>query len=40
MSTQRLTPEFKAEAFGQVVDRGFSVAQIAARLVVSTHSLY
>lgn len=40
MSTQRFTPEFKAEAVRQVVDRGYSVAEIAARLGVSTHSLY
>lgn len=39
MSTQRLTPEFKAEAVRQVVERGYSVAEIAARLGVSTHSL-
>ncbi|WP_208644373.1 IS3 family transposase [Pseudomonas wadenswilerensis] len=40
MSTQRYTPEFKAEAVRQVVERGYSVAEIAARLGVSTHSLY
>lgn len=40
MSTQRFTPEFKAEAVRQVVERGYSVAEIAARLGVSTHSLY
>lgn len=38
MSTQRYTPEFKAEAVRQVVERGYSVAEIAARLGVSTHS--
>jgi putative transposase len=37
MSIQRFTPEFKAEAVRQVVDRGYSVAEIAARLGVSTH---
>ena len=40
MSTQRFTPEFKQEAVRQVVDRGYSVAEVAARLGVSTHSLY
>lgn len=40
MSTQRYTPEFKAEAVRQVVERGYSVAESAARLGVSTHSLY
>lgn len=40
MSTQRFTPEFKAEAVRQVIERGYSVAEIAARLSVSTHSLY
>ncbi|RUH95622.1 transposase [Pseudomonas aeruginosa] len=40
MSTQRFTPEFKAEAVRQVIERRYSVAEIAARLGVSTHSLY
>ncbi len=40
MSTQRFTPEFKEEAVRQVVDRGYSGAQVAARLGVSSHSLY
>ncbi|HBO1213545.1 TPA: transposase [Pseudomonas aeruginosa] len=40
MSTQRFTPEFKAEAVRQVIGRGYLVAEIAARLGVSTHSLY
>ena len=40
MSTQRATPEFKQEAVRQVVDRGYSVAEVAARLGVSNHSLY
>ncbi len=35
MSTQRFTPEFKAEAVRQVIERGYSVAEIAARLSVS-----
>lgn len=40
MSTQRFTPEFKAEAIRQVVERGYSVVEIAACLGVSTQSLY
>jgi len=40
MSTQRFTPEFKEEAVRQVVDRGYSVADVSARLGVSSHSLY
>jgi transposase len=40
MSTQRFTPEFKQEAVRQVVNRGYSVAEVSARLGVSSHSLY
>lgn len=40
MSSPRYTPEFKEEAVRQVVDRGHSVAEVAERLGVSTHSLY
>ena len=40
MSTQRFTPEFKEEAVRQVVDRGYGVPEVAARLGVSAHSLY
>jgi transposase len=40
MSSQRFTPEFKEEAVRQVVDRSYSVAEVAARVGVSTHSLY
>jgi transposase len=40
MSTQRFTPEFKEEAVRQVVERGYSVAEVSARLGVSAHSLY
>jgi transposase len=32
MSTQRYTPEFKEEAVRQIVDRGYSVADVSARL--------
>jgi transposase len=40
MSKPRYTVEFKAEAVKQVTDRGYSVADVAERLGVSTHSLY
>ena len=40
MSTQRFTPEFKEEAVRQIVDRGYSAAEVSSRLGVSSHSLY
>lgn len=40
MSNQRYTPEFKEEAVRQVIERGHSVAEVAERLGVSSHSLY
>jgi transposase len=40
MSNQRFTPEFKGEAVRQVIERGYSVAEISERLGVSAHSLY
>lgn len=40
MSSKRYTEEFKVEAVKQVTDRGHSVAEVAARLGVSIHSLY
>lgn len=40
MSSQRFTPEFKEEAVRQVVERGYGVPDVAARLGVSAHSLY
>lgn len=40
MSTQRFTPEFKKETVKQVVERGYTVPDVAARLGVSAHSLY
>ena len=40
MSTKRYPPEFKDEAVRQVLDRGYSVAEVANRLGVSTHSLH
>lgn len=40
MSIQRFPPEFKEEAVRQIVDRGYSVAEVSQRLGVSAHSLY
>jgi transposase len=40
MGQQRFTPEFKDEAVRQVTERGYKVAEVAARLGVSSHSLY
>ncbi len=40
MSRHRFTPEFKEEAVRQVLEKGHSVADVAERLGVSTHSLY
>lgn len=40
MSGHRYSPEFKDEAVRQVIERGHSVAEVADRLGVSTHSLY
>ena len=40
MSNQRYAPEFKDEAVRQVVERGYSVAEVSERLGVSAHSLY
>jgi transposase len=40
MSSPRYTPEFKDEAVRQIVDRGYSVAEVSERLGVSAHSLY
>lgn len=40
MSGLRYTPESKDEAVTQVLDRGFSIAEVADRLEVSQHSLY
>lgn len=36
----RYTEEFKVEAVRQVTERGYSTADVAARLGVSTYSLY
>ena len=40
MTSKRYTEEFKIEAVKQVTDRGYSVAEVAARLGTTTHSLY
>ena len=39
MSSKRYTEEFKIEAVKQVTERGYSVAEVAARLGTTTHSL-
>jgi len=40
MSNQRYSPEFKEEAVRQIVDRGYSVAEVSERLGGSVHSLH
>ena len=40
MSNQRYAPEFKDEAVHQVLERGYSVAEVSERLGVSAHSLH
>jgi len=40
MSNQRYSPEFKDEAVRQVIDRGYSISEVAENLGVSQHSLY
>ena len=40
MIGKRYPEEFKTEAVKQVVDRGYSVASVATRLDITTHSLY
>ena len=40
MSSQRFPPEFKDEAVRQIIERGYSVAEVAERLGVSANSLY
>jgi transposase len=40
MSRKRYPDEFKMEAVKQVIDRGHSVADVAGRLGMTTHSLY
>jgi transposase len=40
MSNQRYSPEFKDEAVRQIIERGYSVAEVSQRLGVSAHSLH
>ena len=40
MRRKRYPDEFKMEAVKQVIDRGHSVADVAGRLGMTTHSLY
>lgn len=40
MSNKRYTEEFKIEAVKQVTERGYSAADVAARLGVNANSLY
>ena len=40
MGSPRYSDEFKAEAVGQIVERGYSVKEVSGRIGVSTHSLH
>ena len=40
MGRSRYTEEFKAEAVGQVLERGYSVKEVSERIGISTNSLY
>ncbi len=40
ISSKRYPEEFKIEAVKQVTEKGHSVAEVAARLGTTTHSLY
>jgi len=40
VSTYRFSPEFKEKAVRQVVERGYGVPDVAARLGVSAHSVH
>lgn len=40
MASKQYTDEFKAEAVKQAIERGFSVAEVAKWLGVSSHNLY
>lgn len=40
MGRERYSPEFKDEAVRQVLERGYSVREVAERIGVSGHSLY
>ena len=37
---KRYSKEFKTEAVSQVIDRGYSVIEVAQRIGLSEHSLY
>ena len=40
MGNRKYTPEFKAEAVRQVLERGYTVVEVATRLGISNQSLY
>lgn len=40
MSNKRYTDEFRAEAVKQVLERGFTVVDVAARIGIPKHTLY
>ena len=40
MAKVHFTDEFKRDAVDQIVDRGYSAAEVSKRLGVSQHSLY
>ncbi|UAY37718.1 transposase [Moraxella osloensis] len=40
MSGKPYLEEFKIEAVKQVTEKGYSVAEVATRLVMTTHNLY
>lgn len=40
MSSTRYTDEFKAEAVKQVLERGFTVVEVAGRIGLPKHTLY
>ena len=40
MKGKRYTEEFKQEPVKQVTERGYSVADVAERLGITTHSMY
>ena len=40
MASKRFTDEFKAEAVKQVIERGFTVVEVAARIGLPKHTLY
>ena len=40
MSSKRYTEEFKPEAVREVVECGYSVAEVASRIGMTSHSLY